>query len=114
MSLERRRKTAKEDSMRRFRRYLLPVLGMIAAFAVTGGPAFAQTTGAIVGTVSDADGRPLPGVSVEVTSPNLQGTRTAVTSGDGRYRFSSLPPGVYKITATLTGMGTVEKNTPVA
>jgi len=100
--------------MRRFRRYLLPVLGVIAAFAVTGGAAFAQTTGAIVGTITDADGKPIPGVSVEATSPNLQGTRTAVTSNDGRYRFSSLTPGVYKITATLPGMGTVEKSTPVA
>jgi hypothetical protein len=100
--------------MTRFRRYFLPMLAVIAAFAVTGGPALAQTTGAIVGTVTDADGKPLPGVSVEATSPSLQGTRTAVTSNDGRYRFSSLTPGVYKVTATLTGLGSVEKNTPVA
>ncbi len=53
--------------MRRFRRYFLPMLGVIAAFAVTGGPAFAQTTGAVVGTVADAEGKPLPGVTVEAT-----------------------------------------------
>jgi hypothetical protein len=76
--------------------------------------AFAQTTGVIVGTVSDADGKPLPGVSVEATSPNLQGTRTAVTSNEGRYRFASLPPGVYKVTATLAGLGNVEKSSAVA
>jgi outer membrane receptor protein involved in Fe transport len=75
---------------------------------------FAQTTGRIEGTVSDQSGGPLPGVSVEATSPNLQGSRTTVTSGDGRYRFASLPPGVYKVTATLSGLGTVEKSTAVA
>jgi Carboxypeptidase regulatory-like domain/TonB-dependent Receptor Plug Domain/TonB dependent receptor len=75
---------------------------------------FGQTTGRIEGTVSDTDGKPIPGVTVEATSPNLQGTRTSVTSGDGRYRFASLPPGVYKVTASLSGMGSVEKSTPVA
>ena len=53
----------------------------------------AQTTGTIDGTVTDQSGAPLPGVTVEITSPNLQGTRTAVTAADGRYRFPSVPPG---------------------
>ena len=74
----------------------------------------AQTTGRIEGTVTDQNGAVLPGVTVEVSSPNLQGTRTAVTGNDGRYRFASLPPGTYKISATLSGMGTIEKSTPVA
>ena len=52
----------------------------------------AQTTGMIDGVVTDQSGAPLPGVTVEITSPNLQGTRTAVTAADGRYRFPSLPP----------------------
>src|SRR4029077_15818396 len=56
---------------------------------------------------------PLPGVSVELTSPNLQGTRTAVTSADGRYRFPSVPPGAYKVTGTLSGFGKVQKNATV-
>ncbi|PYQ63415.1 MAG: hypothetical protein DMF54_16835, partial [Acidobacteria bacterium] len=74
----------------------------------------AQTTGVIVGTVTDAEGKPLPGVSVEATSPNLQGRRTAVTSNDGRYRLASLTPGVYKVTASLEGLGSVERTTPVS
>ena len=93
-----------------FRRFLLSSLGALAIASL----GLAQTTGSIIGTVTDTDGKPLPGVTVEGTSPNLQGSRTAVTSGDGLYRLASLPPGVYKVTGTLTGLGKVEKSTTVA
>ena len=39
----------------------------------------AQTTGTIEGTVTDQSGGALPGVTVEISSPNLQGARTATT-----------------------------------
>ena len=45
-------------------------------------PASAQvsaTTGSINGKVSDATGGVLPGVTVTIASPNMQGTRTDVT-----------------------------------
>ena len=51
---------------------------------------FAQTTGTVEGTITDQSGAPLPGVSVELTSPNLQGTRTAVTSAGIGGRSSSV------------------------
>ncbi len=73
----------------------------------------AQTTGTVEGAVTDQNGGALPGVTVELTSPNLQGTRTAVTSADGRYRFPSVPPGAYKVTAELTGFGKTQKNATV-
>ena len=75
--------------------------------------AFSQTTGTVEGAVTDQSNAPLPGVTVELTSPNLQGTRTAVTSADGRYRFPSVPPGPYKVTAELAGFGKVEKRATV-
>src|SRR6266566_2784809 len=73
----------------------------------------AQTTGTIDGTVTDQSGGALPGVTVEISSPNLQGTRTATTGNDGRFRFVSVPPGPYKVTANLSGMGTAAKNATV-
>jgi hypothetical protein len=76
--------------------------------------ALSQTTGRIEGMVIDQSGAPLPGVTVETTSPNLQGTRTTVTGNDGRYRFASLTPGTYKVTASLAGLGNVEKGATVA
>jgi hypothetical protein len=52
----------------------------IVLFVAAG--AFAQTTGAIVGTVAQA-GTPLPGVTVEARSPNLQGARVETTDAAG-------------------------------
>src|SRR5450432_4480443 len=70
---------------------------------------FAQTTGTIEGSVTDQNGGALPGVTVDLTSPNLQGTRTAVTGNDGGFRFVSLPPGRYTVTGNLSGFGNVQK-----
>ena len=74
----------------------------------------AQTTGTVEGSVTDQSNSPLPGVTVELTSPNLQGTRTAVTAADGRYRFPSIPPGAYTVTAELSGFGKVQRKATVA
>jgi Carboxypeptidase regulatory-like domain/TonB-dependent Receptor Plug Domain len=73
----------------------------------------AQTTGQIEGTVFDSSGSALPGVTVEISSPSLQGTRTAVTSVGGTYRIPSLPPGNYRVRFTLQGFGRVEKQAQV-
>ncbi|MFI5120427.1 MAG: TonB-dependent receptor domain-containing protein, partial [Thermoanaerobaculia bacterium] len=72
--------------------------------------AVAQTTGDLDGTVADQSGAPLPGVSVELRSPQLQGTRTAVTDAAGRYRFPVLAPGVYSVVAQLSGFTKVERS----
>ena len=74
------------------------------------GSALAQTTGDLEGTVADQSGVPLPGVSVELTSPQLQGARTAVSDNAGRFRFPVLGPGVYSLTAHLSGFSKVERS----
>lgn len=74
--------------------------------------ASAQTTGALSGTAT-ADGAPLPGVSVTLTSTALQGTRTTITGANGDYAFASLPPGTYRVTFELDGMQSVTKTTDV-
>ena len=86
------------------------VVVALLLFAGWSAPAFAQvsaTTGAINGKVSDATGGVLPGVTVTVASPSMQGTRTDVTDGSGEYRFPAVPPGEYRITYELAGFGTV-------
>ncbi len=65
---------------------------------------FAQTTGGLAGRLTDANGGALPGVTVEVKSPALQGTRAAVSERDGTYRFALLPPGEYTVTFRLEGL----------
>ena len=79
----------------------LSVLVATAAFAQT------STTGAIEGKVTDRSGAPLPGVTVELRSPNLQGTKVDVSDANGRFRFNQLPPGTYSLKATLGGFSTV-------
>src|SRR5688572_22391466 len=68
-------------------------------------PAFAQpiTTGTIQGTVTDATGASLPGVTVEARHQDTNQTRTVATGSDGRYIFLQLPPGTYRVTFSLTG-----------
>jgi hypothetical protein len=61
-----------------------------------------------VGTVI-TDGKPLPGVTVTVSSPALQGTRTAVTGEAGGYVLAALPPGPYTVQFALEGMQTVTR-----
>ena len=74
--------------------------------------ASSQTTSNILGRVADEAGAPLPGATVEAASPVLQGTRSAVTDAEGRYRLTLLPPGAYTITFALQGFAR-EKQTNV-
>jgi len=73
-----------------------------------------STTGTISGRVVDAQGLPIPGVTVTLTSPNLQGTRETVTSGNGDYIVSLLPSGVYAVTFELSGFGQQTRSVTVA
>jgi len=69
---------------------------------------FAQAT--LTGTVKDASGAVLPGVTVEASSPALiEKTKAAVTDGSGQYRIIDLRPGTYSVTFTLTGFNTVKR-----
>src|SRR3970040_910931 len=71
-------------------------------------PALAQrTTGAISGTVKDASGAVLPGVTVSGSGPNIVGTQTATTNEHGFYRVINLPPGDYQVVISLTGFRSV-------
>ncbi len=88
---------------------LLLAVGLLAVAPLI----LAQTTGEIRGQVKDSTGAVLPGVSVEVKSPALQGAKTAITGPDGSYRVSLLPPGEYTVTFSLAGFGPVRKNVAV-
>ena len=85
---------------------------LIAALVclMAAGTLLAQTSkGRIVGTVVDEGNQPLPGVTVVISSPAMQGTRSDVTDADGKYRFNLLPPGTYKAVFTLPGYQKVEQ-----
>lgn len=85
--------------------------GCLVALAVVllANAAWAQgvQTGVLTGTVVDTEGLVLPGVTVTVTSPSLQGARTTVTDGNGVYSVRGLPPGNYTVQFELSGLRTV-------
>jgi hypothetical protein len=94
---------------------LLSVLTLVAALCVGAASAAAQTaSGTISGRVIDAGGLTVPGVTVTISSPNLQGVRTATTSQNGDYIFPAVPPGAYTITFELSGFGTIREERNVA
>ena len=69
--------------------------------------ASAQTS-TISGTVRDASGGVLPGVTVEASSPALiEKTRSTVTSGSGTYSILALRPGIYTVKFELPGFSNV-------
>lgn len=88
-------------------RRLATLAALFLALAYT---AFAQrTTGAISGTVKDATGAVLPGVSVSVSGQNIVGSQTTTSNELGFYRILSLPPGDYDVAFTMSGFKTLTR-----
>jgi len=91
--------------MHRFGRTLV---ALALLFAPAG--AFAQDSATIAGTVRDASGGVLPGVTVEASSPVLiEKVRSVTTNDTGQYSIVALPPGTYTITFALPGFNTVRQ-----
>src|SRR5512140_3700602 len=73
-------------------------------------PAAAHAQVALAGTVKDASGAVLPGVTVEAASPALiEKTRSAVSDTTGQYRIESILPGTYTVTFTLSVFSTLKR-----
>jgi hypothetical protein len=90
---------------------LLRLLRIAPLALLFAGYASAQTTGTIIGVVTDAStGKPVAGAVVIATSPNLQGEQTVVTDASGNYRLVQLPPGDYKLAVQLEGYKPFERS----
>src|SRR6478752_7340527 len=86
----------------------LRAVGVVVVLLVVPTAVYAQAS--IVGTVKDASGAVLPGVTVEASSPALiEKTRSAISNGVGQYSIENLRPGTYTVTFSLTGFGTVKR-----
>ncbi len=90
------------------------VLALITLLTIAAAVGAQTTTGTISGRVLDAQGLALPGATVTAKSPNLQGSREAVTSENGDYILTGLPSGPYTITVTLSGFQTHTRNVVLA
>src|SRR5262245_26878201 len=63
---------------------------------------FAQSS-TLSGTVADATGALIPGVTITATNVATGVASTTLTNEAGAYNFPSIQPGVYRVTADLSG-----------
>jgi hypothetical protein len=83
----------------------------LLSFAL-GAPLLAQSTaanGSIEGTIWDASGGVLPGVTVTITNVDTGAQRSVVTNELGLYRAPLLPLGTYTVAAELEGFKKFEQ-----
>jgi hypothetical protein len=88
-------------------------LMMLGSFAfLFASVALAQST--VEGVVKDSTGAVLVGVKVVAASPVLiEGSRTGISAGDGRYAIPNLLPGTYTLTFTQQGFSTISQTVDV-
>ncbi|MBD3851972.1 MAG: TonB-dependent receptor [Acidobacteria bacterium] len=89
-------------------RFRFLIMCVVIATLSISGTAVAQTSASnLTGRVIyENDG--MPGVTVIVTSPALQGQKVTTTNALGGYIFKSLPPGEYKVRFGLADFTTLE------
>ena len=84
-------------------------LALVALLVTVAIEAAAQGgTGVISGTIRDAQGAVLPGVTVTLRNQATGVSRTTVSESDGTYRFPALNPGRFTVATELAGFATTE------
>jgi hypothetical protein len=66
-------------------------------------PLRADVTGSILGYVHDSSGAVLPNATLTIVQSSTGYTRTATTDASGEYTILALPPGNYRLTASMAG-----------
>ena len=82
---------------------------LFAAALLIGASVYAQgvQSGVLTGFVRSSDGLSLPGATVSVASPAIQGQRTTATDVNGAYVLRALPPGTYAVTFEFPALAPV-------
>src|SRR5438045_1922571 len=78
----------------------------VVALVLASTPLFSQSNGTISGTVADASGAVIPGVTITATNDATGVVTTVISNDAGVYNFASLLPGTYKLSGTLPGFQT--------
>jgi len=85
---------------------------LLCALGAWVSPALGQSqaiNGTIEGTVKDAQGGVLPGVTVTITNTDTGAVRVVVTNDSGVYRAPLLPLGSYKVELVMSGFAKQER-----
>ena len=84
---------------------------LLCGAVVCARPASAQVAaGAITGIVSDQAAAAVPGATLTITNVDTNRRRVAVSTGDGVYAASGLPPGSYRVDVVLAGFRPVRRD----
>ena len=88
------------------------MVSLMVAFGLAAGvPSLAQSgRGTLTGTIKDASGAGLEGVSINLTETNTGSRFTAVAGTDGLYTFPELQPGSYTLAVTASGFESYTQN----
>src|SRR5262245_60982937 len=65
-----------------------------------------SVNGTVGGSVEDSSHALIPGVTVTLTNTGTGVVATTISNESGSYAFSSVPPGTYKVVASLPGFKT--------
>src|SRR5262245_50354321 len=86
------------------RYFVFVALFSVLLLLVGASPARAQfDTASVVGTVRDQSGAAIPGAKVTLTNTATSVSVTQTTRTDGNYEFVTVKPGIYVVTAEMTG-----------
>jgi hypothetical protein len=100
---------SRHQTIRRFVQFLMTFTAGLLLFAAS---ALAQLqTGNIVGTVTDATGAALPGVTVTVKG--IAAPQVEITNAQGEFRVLNLSPGTYALQAQLEGFSATQRSIDV-
>src|SRR6187200_2632722 len=81
-----------------FRTQQIQAVAFLFAVGAAAFDASAQEfTGSIYGRIVDPANAVLPGVSITIEGPAIQGQRTALSEANGSYRVLYLPQGEYRV-----------------
>jgi hypothetical protein len=94
-------------------RRVFVLLALLVTPIFTPVAAWAQSTGVVIGTVSDETGGVLPGTSVSLQTADGQSLET-VTDGSGTYRIPNVPAGPSALTFRLINFSTVRRELSIA
>jgi hypothetical protein len=97
--------TARPRPVSRLERWLIIAIALLTA-ALAGSPAAFAQTGSVTGTVKDALARPLGGARVRLETGDGKVAGQTTADEQGRFTFSSVPPGSYVVVGEKEGFDT--------
>ena len=101
---------AQRSSLGSFRGVLRLRVLLTATLLIACGSAWAQTTGTLLGVVSDPNGAVIPSATVRVTNTDTGFTANVVSNSEGSYLIPLLPIGHYSIVVEAGGFRTFKES----